>query len=131
MLSVDPFLAAHMVAPLMLEIGPRLSPVSIRDQMVRAALAVDRALHEGLIGRARPLFVVGAGVAGASAAIRASGAGVPTVLVDRDQAFSRQRGCFTRWVDPTQYDWPALHAEEGVYPWKGPAVELPFCGSGR
>lgn len=32
----DPFLHVHQIGPRQIEIGPRLSPLSIRDQMFRA-----------------------------------------------------------------------------------------------
>jgi len=40
----------HLVAPLFFDIGGRQAPISIRDQMVRGRMAVDRAIEEGLIG---------------------------------------------------------------------------------
>ena len=45
----DPFLTAHLVAPLQFELGGRLWPVSIRDQMVRGQLFVRRARRARLI----------------------------------------------------------------------------------
>ena len=120
----DPFLSAHQVYPHFFNLGGRISPISIRDQMVRGQTIVERALEAGLIGGEghRPLLVAGAGAAGATAAIHAASRGVPTVLLDRDASpFTRQARCATRWIDPTQYDWPVDHWRRGVCP----AVSLP------
>src|SRR5437879_3176765 len=102
-----PALFAHHVTPLLFDIGSRLSPASIRDQMIRGKLIADRAREERLIGPTRPLLVIGAGAGGATAALVASMSGVPTLLVDSaPRPFSVQASCSTRYVDPTQYDWP-------------------------
>jgi hypothetical protein len=125
----DPFLLAHLVHPLFFDIGGRLAPVSIRDQMVRAHTAVDRGIEEGLIGPGRPLLVIGAGAAGATAAIRSAARGVPTLLIERAPGpFLRQAGCRTRWIDPVQYDWPVDHWQKGLYPpWLPPSMPLPWA----
>jgi hypothetical protein len=121
----DPFLLAHLVHPLFFDIGGRLAPVSIRDQMVRAHTAVDRGIEEGLIGPSRPLLVIGAGAAGATAAIRSAAKAVPTLLVEAAPGpFLRQAGCRTRWIDPVQYDWPVDHWQKSRYPWIQPGMPL-------
>ena len=123
----DPFLLSHLVHPLCFDIGGRLAPISIRDQMVRARTAVDRAIEQGLIGPSRPLLVIGAGAAGATAAIRSAAQGVSTILVEAASGpFLRQAGCRTRWVDPVQYDWPVDHWQRRLYPWTPPAMPLPW-----
>jgi len=124
----DPFLLAHVVAPLFFDIGGALSPVSIRDQMIRGRMIVDRAVAERLIDREhRSLLVIGAGAAGATAAIRAARHGVRTWLIDiAPRPFSRQSSCSTRWVDPTHYDWPVTHWPQGYYPWIPPSMPLPW-----
>jgi len=87
----------------------------------------DRAVEQALISPTRPLLVIGAGAAGVSAAIRAAFLRVPTTLVEAShQAFSRQKLCATRWVDPTQYDWPVDHWGMGFYPWTPPPMPLPW-----
>ena len=118
----DPFLRAHIIRPFIFDIGGRLSPISIRDQMLRGQLIVDRALEAGYIdGYGRDLLVVGAGAAGATAAIHAAGKGVSTWLIEQETGpFYRQANCSSRWVDPTQYDWPQEHWSEGKYPWTSP-----------
>lgn len=123
----DPFLLSHSCGPLQFSIAGPLTPVSIRDQMLRAKLAVDRLIEQSLISAARPLLVVGAGAGGATAAIRAAELDVPVTLVEAShQAFGRQKRCATRWVDPTQYDWPADHWPAGVFPWNWPPMPLPW-----
>ncbi len=115
----DPVLSSHQVYPLFFNLGGRISPISIRDQMVRGQTIVERALEAGLIGGEghRPLLVVGAGAAGATAAIHAASRRVPTILLDREaSSFMRQAHCATRWIDPTQYDWPVDHWDRGLCP---------------
>lgn len=127
---LDPFLSAHGVGPLQFELGGAWVPVSIRDQMVRAQLFVTRALAAGLIvprttsARGRALFVVGAGAAGATAALLAAQRGVDTFLLDHGQPFSRQAACTTRWIDPSVYDWPHPTWRNPLYPQRSPGVHL-------
>ena len=98
---LDSFLLAHRIRPLCFEIGGLLSPISIRDQMIRGRWIVDRAQEARLIDANRPLLVVGAGAAGATAAMESVRRGIETVLIDVAPApFQRQAGCLTRWVDP-------------------------------
>jgi hypothetical protein len=98
--------------------------------MIRARLAVDRAIEEGLINSGRPLLVIGAGAAGATAAIRSALRGVSTVLIDAAPApFLRQAACLIRWVDPVQYDWPLHHWSAGSYPWTPPPMPLPWAAN--
>src|ERR1700756_287114 len=125
----DPVLSAHQVYPLFFNLGGRISPISIRDQMVRGQTIVERALEAGVIGGGghRPLPVVGARAPGAAAAIHAASHQVPTVLLDRDASpFTRQARCATRWIDPTQYDWPVDHWDRGLCPSVPVATPLPW-----
>jgi hypothetical protein len=123
-LWVDNFLLTHKVRDFLFDIGPKLSPIGIRDQMLRGFLMAERALAAGLIGPDKPLLIVGAGAAGATTALVASQRGVPTFLIDlADEPFNRQLPS-TRFIDPTQYDWPADHWDRRVFPWAG--VALPF-----
>lgn len=137
----DPFLLAHLIRPFFFDIGGKLSPVSIRDQMIRGRMIVDRAYERGIITPLPPgteagdepgstpneLLVIGAGAAGVTAALRAAELGVKATLVDSAAAaFTRQGGCRSRWVNPTQYDWPANHWGKGHYHWITPAMPLPW-----
>ncbi len=127
---VDPFLLEHEVAPRCYDLGGRLTPVSIRDQMIRGRLIVDRAMEQrpSLIAQGGPgLLVVGAGATGVTAAIHAARHGIRTVLIEQEAIpFSRQAGCRSRWLDPTQYDWPVEHWDRGKYPWTNPRMPLPW-----
>lgn len=121
----DPFLAAHSLGPLHYGLGGKISPVSIRDQMLRGRVIIDRALEVPLLGVDRPLLVIGAGAAGVTTAIHATKHGIPTTLIDKNSVpLSRQRQCRSRWICPTQYDWPLDHWQVGEYPWEGPDMPL-------
>ena len=118
--ALDPFLIHHLVGSFHINIGGRLAPLSIRDQITRGWLAVDRAIEQGLIHEKRELLVIGAGVGGVTAAMTAATAGIKVTLMDQaPRPFSRHAGC-RRWVDPTQYDWPVGHWLRASIPW--PAV---------
>lgn len=124
---IDPFLLAHQVLPRCFEIGGILSPVSIRDQMVRGCWIVDRVIESRLVLRHQQLLVIGAGVAGATAAIEAARRGISVVLIDKaSQPFLRQATCTSRWVDPTQYDWPVDHWDRQQFPWMSPPPVVPL-----
>lgn len=121
----DPVLDAFWIEDLVLQLGGRYHPVAIRDQMLRARLVVDRAVDLGFLSEDRPLVVVGAGAAGATAAFRAAEQGIDTVLIEVLKPFHLQANCRSRWIDPTQYDWPAGHFRaSSCPPWEPP--ELPF-----
>lgn len=115
----DPFLWAHERSRHIFDISTDLKPGSIRDQVIRGTLLVHRARELGIIGpTGHDLLVVGAGAAGVAAAVTAGRMRIPTHLIDkRDQPFTLQRECETRYVEPTVYDWPATHWREAKYPW--------------
>jgi hypothetical protein len=108
----DPFLRAHFVAPSIFDLGGRFRPAAIRDQMLRARLLIDRAAEQNLFPTKR-ILVVGAGVAGVSAAFQAAKYGVFSVIAEQDKrtAFGRFTLCSSRWVHPAHYDWPFEHWE--------------------
>lgn len=138
----DPFLLAHIIRPFFFDIGGKLSPVSIRDQMIRGRMIIERAHERGIItgtGRVRPrhnaddtfesssdeLLIIGAGAAGVTAALTAIDRNIKTTLIDKERTpFRRQADCQSRWVDPTQYDWPADHWNLSHYHWKQPTMPL-------
>lgn len=129
-----PVPTAHQIYPYFFQLGGRMYPISIRDQMVRSQMLVEQALEAGLIGGPddRPLLVVGAGAAGATAAMCAAAFRVRTLLVDEGPApFRLQAGCRTRWLDPAHYDWPVAHWHTQRYPWSGgpvsPRTPLPWA----
>lgn len=128
---VDPFLLTHNVRHQLYDIGPRISPISIRDQMIRSYALVVRAIRQQIIGPEKPLLVVGAGAAGATAAMIAADRGVQTTLIERgDGPFSLQLGCHTRRLDPVVYDWPAEHWAAGEFPWRGDELPLHWEAGG-
>lgn len=103
--------------------------VSVRDQMVRAVELVT-ALAQGAdsqIDAGLPLLVIGGGAAGASAALTALALGIDAVVVEReDQLFRRQWGITSRWLDPTEFDWPLAHWHEPRWPPAGSAGWQPM-----
>jgi hypothetical protein len=122
----DPILDAHREDPHHYVIsGP--APISIRDQVLRGVMLVERLLEAGEISAERPLLVVGAGAGGASAAIQAAAQGISTTLVERNNAsFLTQRLAATRIIDPIQYDWPLDHCYIGRFPWAAHHAPLPL-----
>ncbi len=133
----DPFLVTHQVGPAVFDIGGKLYPVSIRDQMVRGQSIVDRAIAAGFGTMGADLLVIGAGAAGATAAIEAASRGITTHLIDSAPLpFLRQAACSTRWIHPHEYDWPLDHWPTSGYPYVGtpapyygPVVPLPWAAS--
>ena len=123
----DPILDAHEVLRGFYLISGGLSPISIRDQMLRGQLVVERLAENRLINGDTQLLVVGAGVGGVTAAICAARKGVRTILVEKTLApFGVQRRGATRFLNPTQYDWPVDHWPYGVFPWLNSHVQLPL-----
>lgn len=114
------FLMAHHLGYRTFTIGGKLQPLSIRDQMVRAWMFVDRAIRQGVIKQEiidPPFVVVGAGVAGVAAAARAAMQGINTIIIEKaSRPLITQARCGTRWLCPTQYDWPHSAFVEGTYP---------------
>jgi hypothetical protein len=55
----DWFLRDHVVADLIVDIGGRTHPISIRDQMTRGRVAVDRMATKSWVGPGRDLLVGG------------------------------------------------------------------------
>jgi hypothetical protein len=113
----DPVLDAHRLSAFYYLIsGP--SPISIRDQILRGVTLAERLREAQEISATRPLLVIGAGVGGASAALESASVGIPTVLVEGDpNPFVTQRHASSRWIDPTQYDWPLDHYHHAQLPW--------------
>lgn len=98
--------------------------------MIRGFLISERLLAEKRITRNLPLLIVGAGAAGATAAVVAASHGVSTTLVDKEeQPFSRQLYCPTRFLSPTDYDWPSAQWHVGRFPFKG--IMFPFSWSAK
>ena len=131
--QTDPVRHIFEVDEGLFNLGGRQEPVAMRDQAVRACLVVDRAAAAGLLGPDRRLAIIGAGLAGATAALRAIGVHrTPVTLFDTtDQPLlAHPYICRTRWIDPTLYDGPAPHWAVGRFPLPGtPAVPLPWAAN--
>lgn len=116
----DHFLEGHRIFSRLYSIGGRLNPISIRDQMVRGQMFVERLVEQGSpwYNSERPLLIVGAGAGGVAAALTAvERYRIPTILVDKqNMPFFTQTAAVTRWLDPTLYDFPADHWGVGDYP---------------
>lgn len=126
---LDPFLLAHCRAEAIFDIGGSLTPFSVRDQMIRAQVAIERALDRRLISAGRPLLIIGANASGVCAALHAARAGVPVTLCEREPAILHVfAGCFNRHIDPTGYDWPHPHWRRHHYPIAGKAVPIQWDG---
>lgn len=93
-------------APHIFDLSSGMSNVSIRDQIVRATILVHDLLASG--EPCRELLIVGAGVAGVSAAVEAAKAGVQVTVVDTDLApLGLQASSKQRFIGPFMYEWPA------------------------
>lgn len=123
-IKLDPVLRTYYVKRaefVCYDISGFFSPISIRDQIIRASQVVERAIHHKLISPSRPLLVVGAGPAGLTAAIKAASKGIETVLVDKGKVLERLTSS-ERYFSPVQYDWVATHWKEKKFPWLYPTL---------
>lgn len=113
------------VASNVFDLSGGLHHVSIRDQIVRAELAV-RDLKRG-DNNLQSLLIVGAGPAGIAAALEAVALGVLHVVVVEagPRPFGLLRGITKRFVGPYMYEWPSSFSRNQSYPdhdkcpWKG------------
>jgi hypothetical protein len=111
----DPFVKAHEVSSCIYDLN-LYSPFSIRDQLVRTALFVDRANFTGKLPN-KTMLIIGAGVAGIAAAVRGVAHGIRSLVIEREEkALTRFGQCSSRWIEPTHYDWPAEHWNRGYLP---------------
>lgn len=93
-----------------------LKCISIRDQIVRSVL-LSQDLHQHLGKTGASVGVIGAGVCGIACAIELVKRGHSVkVFEKRELPFGLQSECTSRWVDPTQYDWPFQHWSQGKFP---------------
>ena len=109
-------LLALKVASNVFDLSSRMHHVSIRDQLVRGQMAV-RDLKRG-DDQLESLLIVGAGIAGMSAALTAAELGVKNVVVVEvaDQPFALLRGVVARHVGPFMYEWPSPFYDDQSYP---------------
>ena len=85
--------------------------------MVRAYVLVERLFEHGLLTPASRLLVVGAGAGGVTAGLHAAHRGANVSIVEKESLpFFVQRDVSSRWICPTQYDWPMDHWERAIFP---------------
>lgn len=110
MASVDLFLDAHETSGLgrIFATNWIARPFSIRDQLVRATLLVDRLIHRKFLGPDSGLIIIGCGFSGLAATACALQNGIEVALLEsrKNPYLPSQAICETRWVDPCLYDWP-------------------------
>jgi hypothetical protein len=114
----SPFLAAFYVDDGVFDLGGKVFPGSLRDQVIRASLFVELAAEAGFIGKSRKtLCIIGAGVAGVTVALEASAR--PDLQIWLADTGKRPlgliRNCDHRSISPTLYDWPAPHSARRRY----------------
>ena len=80
----DPFVAVHQLTPRTYDLSGRFEPASIRDQMIRAWLLVDRLFEQTTIKNDSRILVVGAGASGVTAGIAAAERGASVLIVDKE-----------------------------------------------
>lgn len=108
-------LLAHKITSNVFDLSSGQINVSIRDQMVRAQHLVEdlRAADK----EANSILVVGMGVAGMTAALRASELGFKVCAVEnRKRPFAMFDGITSRFVGPYMYEWPSSFYAYQSYP---------------
>jgi Pyridine nucleotide-disulphide oxidoreductase len=115
------------------DLATGLSSVAIRDQMVRAMMLADELpewlqQEHGAGFMEWPILVIGAGACGMTAAAALARQGFRVLTIDRsNRPFSVQRNCTSRWVSPTQYDWPLDHWRRERFRWSAAHRRPPFA----
>lgn len=108
-------LLANKCAANTFDISSGMVYASMRDQIVRAQLLVTD-LHRSDNGCKR-ILIVGAGIAGVTAAACAAQLGLEVVVLEAEsQPFALQRGVKNRMVGPFMYEWPSVMSESQDYP---------------
>ena len=99
-------------------VGLVASRITFADQQRRAINIISALLTEGRIRAGDELAVIGAGIAGTTAAVFARQQGLRVTVFEKyDDPFSIQQGS-GRWVHPNIFDWP----KEG---WRDGQTKLP------
>jgi len=104
------------VASNVFDLSSGLHHVSIRDQIVRAQLVV-RDLKRG-DPNLNSILIVGAGVAGISAALEAAKHDIKhiTIVETKNAPFSLLKTVKSRFVGPFMYEWPSPFSMNQSYP---------------
>jgi hypothetical protein len=108
-------LLANKCAARTFDISTGMVYASIRDQIVRAQLLIrDLKTSDP---QCRKILIVGAGVAGITAAACASQFGIEAVVLETgDKPFQLQSAASNRRVGPFMYEWPSIVSEFQNYP---------------
>jgi len=128
MAQTDLALSFHRVSDRVYELSG-LRTGSVRDQMLRAVLVVERLAEVGDISSVPGcgLLLIGGGAAGVAAALRASEKKIPVVLLERNSGvLNTQLPVTSRIIDPTEYDWPHPHWDKSVFPHRTADQSLPL-----
>jgi len=116
----------YKVKPRVLDISRGMTFVSMKDQVVRGRWVVDALVGARALSPSAKetssnpkkfeLLIIGAGVAGVAAGLRAAELNIRTLIVDRaGEALSRQENS-NRLVSLSLYDWPVQHWDKGPWP---------------
>lgn len=110
-------LLSYKVAPNIFDISSSLHHISIRDQIVRANILVNDLVEAHFSSsdsrEILNILIVGAGVAGVSAAIKAkqissSTRNINTCIVESNETpFELFKGVTERYIGPYMYEWPS------------------------
>jgi hypothetical protein len=120
-------LLAHKAGVRTFDLSSGMNYVSMKDQLVRAITLIDSLKNAGALELGKfvgskskgnfDLVVVGAGVAGVTAATYANDLGYSVLLTEKsDSPFRLQKKCTSRYVSFTMYDWPEPFANVGIFP---------------
>jgi hypothetical protein len=81
--------------------------VTIHSQQIRAFNLVFALQESGQLSGVTKVAVIGAGIAGLTAAVAAASLGATVHIYERhSEILHNLRGCHTRYLHPTVYDWP-------------------------
>lgn len=121
-------LLANKCASRTFDISSGMVYASMRDQIVRAQLLVrDLKMKDSNCKR---LLIIGAGVAGVTAACYANELGIEVVVLESaEEPFSLQAGVNKRMVGPFMYEWPNIVAESQNYPLEEHGLGDPIGGT--
>lgn len=121
-------LLANKCASRTFDISSGMVYASMRDQIVRAQLLVrDLKMKDP---ECKSLLIIGAGVAGVTAACYANELGIEAVVLESaDEPFSLQAGVCKRMVGPFMYEWPNIVAGSQAYPLEGHGLGGPIGGT--
>src|SRR5882757_2439453 len=118
--ATDPYLNTHRIKDdtdfVRYDASGFYRPISIKDQMIRVSSIVYRAHKQGIISDKRPLLIIGGGMAGIVAAVKASELKIKTTIIEKKVILSNIACTSQRFICPTQYDWTASHWDKCEFP---------------